>query len=87
MKAHVEAAAARLHVTDQGAGAVALQTSVLLESRQPIPIRDREPHAFENGARRWTPSTARAPQRLGQRFVDALLHTSISTFAPVTRTG
>ncbi len=27
------------------------------------------------------------PQRLGERFVDALLHTSISTSAPVTRTG
>ena len=30
---------------------------------------------------------ARAPQRLGERFVDALLHTSISTSAPVTRAG
>jgi hypothetical protein len=30
---------------------------------------------------------ARPPQRLGERFVDALLHTSISTSAPVTRTG
>ena len=30
---------------------------------------------------------ARVLQRLGERFVDALLHTSISMSAPVTRTG
>ena len=51
MKAHVEAAAARLDVADQRSGAVALQTSVRLEPCQPTPAGDRELQPFEDGAR------------------------------------
>jgi hypothetical protein len=58
------------------------------------------PHAFQKPERRGEAERlvaelvagdqqdgARAPQRLGERFVDALLHASISTSVPVTRTG